>query len=286
MDATLLLILALLYLIEVGRRVSVEAVTFTCTALRGWAAKAPSLLDRRITALRFAFPLPALTLQIHVSGVTTSAPDTDDAGFHQRYQALRPAAAWSAVLSSLSILSLFLGYPLAAGRWGSVGGVGAILLSLLFAVLTAIVTREGLKRVGSDHASWRRTIKFLWPLATPLAPERLLTAAATGYHPLAVARVLLPEAEFREFVRPLVFDAAMRGEDAEETGPTRAEWDRLLYPATFVSTTRVGRRINPDRTAAAVCPRCGREFLRAGTCPDCPGVGLVVKRGNGAAPTR
>jgi hypothetical protein len=219
-------------------------------------------------------------LQIHVPGASGSGSSPDDAGFHQRFRLLSSAAAWSAVLASLSILSLFAGYPLAAGRWGSVGGLGTIFASLLLSFLTALVTRRGLRRAGlTAQASWRRMLKLVWPLSCPLAPELLLSAAAEGYHPLAVAKALLPDEAFREFVRPLVFDAeaAAGGQDAPGRALTPAAWDRVLYPATFASTANGARRHLAGSTAAAVCPRCGREYLRAGgECGDCAGVALAV----------
>jgi hypothetical protein len=148
--------------------------------------------------------------------------------------------------------------------WGGMGFLSALLAVL---VLSWLVTGLSFYFSKSLDLTTRRRIVFalprLNPFAAPAAGEALLERALNGSDPVLVAKLLMEEEEFAQWIRPMAYDVVQgveveRGEElAKVVGPKQLK--------ILVST-------RPAKVAAHSpwCPRCGSEFGPASTeCPAC-----------------
>jgi hypothetical protein len=169
----------------------------------------------------------------------------------------------------LILTTLIGGVPWLTARWGVWGfllGLSALLWLCLVQGVTAMVAfrRAG---VGVTRALLT-TVKYLWPFTGPRAAEDVLHQVARDVPPLILLRELLPGDAFGHFVRPLLFDAVVRGAQT----PAVAELRAHLGAASVASIVNEPPR---QRDGDAFCPRCGASFSRrAGPCSDCAEVEL------------
>ena len=110
--------------------------------------------------------------------------------------------------------------------------------------------------------------RYLWPFSAPRAAEDVMTRVTADVPPLVLLRELLPPDAFRRFARPLLFDAVIRGEQAEGGATLRAHLGE-----SHVAEIVTKPPSEPD--GDAYCPRCGASYYRgARFCSDCGEVEL------------
>ena len=127
---------------------------------------------------------------------------------------------------------------------------------------------------------------LLAPTSAMRAHDALSRPLMEGFHPLTVAKVLLPEAEFREFARRVLLDIRQpalplcpndeltaRETERRARAALQAEAETFLK-ATGVKPEKLCPPPKPaDETCRAYCARCEAQFTTAdGTCADCGGL--------------
>jgi hypothetical protein len=131
------------------------------------------------------------------------------------------------------------------------------------------------------------------PMSAMRAHDHLARPVLAGYHPLAVARVLLADGDFRAYAGRVVRDLAMpvgpvmpgapaEAREAEESfrAMHRAAVADFLAregvdPATFLAPPEAR-----DASSRSYCPRCHQQFVTvSGKCGDCGGMELKPMKG-------
>jgi len=270
-DTVLLAALGVLYLIDNSHRVPHGAFRFAFAPGAGWTVSRSS--TGGTAPMSVAFPLPVLHWSFTVPAAAGGSLRPE--AFWGRYRDLRPTARLLCLLSSASIALLFIGFPTGKAAFTTVGATTALVLSLAASSAVAVIAYRALRRLGCGRReAFRLARGLVWPIEAPSAPARVVGRAAEGFHPLVVARALLPDPTFHVLARPLAYDDYHHiGPDAGPS-PGKSGWDCLLYPRTFPAALAF-----PNTTVAAparaYCPRCGTEYRQAtGACADC-GVGLA-----------
>ena len=130
---------------------------------------------------------------------------------------------------------------------------------------------------------------LLAPTSAMRATDALSRPLLEQFHPLASAKVLLPEAEFREFARRLWLDLqhpALPLCPNEMPGARETELQSRLALVAVVERLLEQNGIAPDElnqppqpnddTCCGYCPRCQAQFTTSeGNCADCGGLSLV-----------
>lgn len=127
---------------------------------------------------------------------------------------------------------------------------------------------------------------LLAPTTAMRAHDALSRPLMEGFHPLTLAKVLLPENDFREFARRVLLDLRQPAlpfcpndsPAASETerlarGALQSEAEKFLKAAGIESDQLCRPPLPADETCRAYCPRCQAQFTTAeGTCADCGGL--------------
>lgn len=169
------------------------------------------------------------------------------------------------------------------------------LLMGLFALATAtaILFRRAYHALYPDAEDERFTHTLtiaLSPANAMRAHDALSRPLLEQFHPLAVAKVFLPDADFRSFARRVLLDLRYPAQPDAPSGDAVARnaatfWRVTVQEAAEAMLKRGG--IEPDglchpparvdETCHTYCPRCGAQFTSAeGRCADCGG--LVLKQ--------
>ncbi|HYR08204.1 MAG TPA: hypothetical protein VEQ60_10565 [Longimicrobium sp.] len=172
---------------------------------------------------------------------------------------------WIALLrvpSLLALIALVVGVPLLTASMATRGLILAVAAALGTSLLTAILAMLALVRMG---IGWKTAagdaLRIVSPFTSPRAPEIVLERVLAGVPVIDAARALLPPGAFAAWIRPLAYDAVMRG--ADDGLVPRGEAERIIR--------------QPPADAApgdAWCPRCagvyqpGVEACRG--CGDVP----------------
>jgi hypothetical protein len=218
----------------------------------------------------------------------------DVRAIEERVAAFGPATADLRVACTWELVLVFVLAPIAGIAYGLVHVWLPLLASLVLAqafVLWAFVRAH--KALFPDERSGRRGQAILMSLSPPVA-MRALDALSRDilaeFHPVAVARVVLAEGEFRAFAARVLRDAhhplppGREGADADVVAAAES-WRQRSVAALerFVRKQDV-----PDESWAAPparegddcatwCPRCLQQFtVPAGACARCWDLELSV----------
>jgi hypothetical protein len=168
------------------------------------------------------------------------------------------------------------------------------LLAGLFAlaVATATLFRRAHRALYPDAEDER----FTYTLTVTLSPANAMRAhdalsrpLLDEFHPLAVAKVLLPPADFPNLARRMLLDlrhpvqpvcpcpdSAARAAEAYWRGALREAMEALLSRSGLDPATLCRPPNRLDATCQAFCPRCQAQFTTSGSaCADCGGLPLV-----------
>ncbi len=169
----------------------------------------------------------------------------------------------------LILAALVAGIPWLTSRsgiWGLLLGASVVLW---LCVVQTVIAIAAFRRAGSTLGQAMLTsAKCLWPFSAPRAAEEVMRRVVAGVPPLILMHTLLPGDAFRRFARPLLFDAVVRGEQADGVLELRAR----------LGESEIAEILNEPPTVPdgdAYCPRCGASFYRgARFCSDCAEVEL------------
>lgn len=211
---------------------------------------------------------PPVTVSVVIpSGGTTGRRDggmmsVDD--LRHRMESVAHDVGFIMVLGAFSLTALVIVMPVAIRWWGAVGFLAALMMVVLFALL---ITGSSYYASGKLGLTRRQRLVFslqrLNPFAAPGAGEALLERTLQVASPVVVARVLMREDDFENWVRPLAYDV-VRGLEVE--GGTEL--------VTVVGRGRLEDLITSRPMGVGAnspwCPRCGAEFGSSSTtCPAC-----------------
>jgi hypothetical protein len=165
--------------------------------------------------------------------------------------------------------------------------VGLIALTTMTAVLFHRAHRALYPQAEDERFTHTLTIA-LAPTSALRAHDALARPLVEMSHPLAVAKVLLPEARFREFARRVLLDLrhpalplcprddpASRATELHARTALRQAAEQLLQRSGLEPDELCRPPAPADESCRAYCPRCGAQFTKAtGHCVDCGGLGL------------
>jgi hypothetical protein len=130
---------------------------------------------------------------------------------------------------------------------------------------------------------------LLAPTTAMRAHDALSRPLMEGFHPLAIASVLLPEKDFRDFARRVLLDLrqpalppcpndnqAARETELQARSALRSAAEEFLKKAGVGPGDLCGPPAPADESCRAYCPRCDAQFITVeGKCADCGGLDRV-----------
>lgn len=191
------------------------------------------------------------------------------ARFRARLRRTRAHVAALRIGGVLILATLIVGIPWLTARadvWGFLLGLSTVLWLCFVQTVIAIVA---LRRAGSGlKRALLASVKYLWPFSGPRAAEDVMQQVTRDVPPLILLREFLTVDAFDHFIRPILFDAVVRGAETAAVAELRA----CLGEGQVASIVNQPPR---HRDGDAFCPRCGASFYRrAGFCSDCVEVEL------------
>jgi hypothetical protein len=165
------------------------------------------------------------------------------------------------VPSLLALVALVIGVPLLTASMAARGLILSVAAALGTSLLTAVLAMLALARMG---IGWKTAagdaLRILSPFTAPRAPEIVLERVLAGVPVLDAARALLPPDAFAAWIRPLAYDAVVRG--ADDGLVPRGEAERII------------RELPADAAPGdAWCPRCAGVYQPG--VESCRGCGEV-----------
>jgi hypothetical protein len=195
-------------------------------------------------------------------------------------------------LANLLLLTVFAATPLLAWHYGWRRFLWALVGVVLAQTVTAAVLyyrahKALLPAATEERFTWCLTMLLAAPTAMR-AHDLLVRHAFEQFHPLALARVLVPADAFRELAQQAVLDARHPLEPAWPGGSLEARtavtWSHAAWrEALEVFVGRTGLSLEQlvapptpsEPCHVSYCPRCRTQFvLSEGRCPDCGGLAL------------
>jgi len=205
---------------------------------------------------------------------------TDQKAASQELEVFRRRSRWLRIITNVEFFLLFLIVPLAfrslgtRALWPAVTALAAIAIS---------VTLEFwmLHRALFPESSGARMKSAVTILLSPVAAVRACDAVSkellTGFHPLAVASVILPDEEFKHFASEQL--------RACRYGPASGGWYGAKLQKALESLIRQ-KGMQPEHlmspskqesNCVAYCPRCLAQYVNdRAECADCGYQELVV----------
>jgi hypothetical protein len=243
----------------------------------------------RLTALQFSQREKAIHEFIR-AGLDTHAVEQRWKEFQQHSRKVR-------LLGNVLFAHLFVLAPSLIWNLGlKLSWLGLLLGLVLLTVTTAVLFHRAHKKFYPSAEDER----FTHTLTVALSPANAVRACDTlsrplfeTFHPLAVAKVFLPENRFRQFAREVLLDIrhpALPVCPSDESGPRATELfaraalrdaAEQLLKRSGIEPGELCRPPTPaDDSCQAYCPRCGAQFTTADAdCVDCGGLKLVAFTG-------
>jgi len=197
-------------------------------------------------------------------------------------------------LSNSLFVYLLVVVPVLIWHFGFMLSWLGLLVGLVALTTTAAVLFHRAHRALYPNAEDER---FTHTLTIALAPTSALRAhdalsrpLVEMFHPLAVAKVLLPEARFRLFARRVLLDIrhpalpltprddpAQRATESQARTALRQSAEQLLKRSGIEPDELCRAPMPADKSCRAYCPRCGAQFTTpVGSCADCGGLALMA----------
>jgi hypothetical protein len=268
-----------------GRRLVVNGELLAACATPAAARRAADLLNQMTTS-----PPPERVAAL----ADFQRASLDTAALAARRAAFAPRAIPLRWLANALFAYVFVLIPLVVIQFGlKLSWLGLLLGLLALTTATALWFRRAHRALypAAEDERFTHTLTILLAPTTAMrAVDALARPLLEEFHPLAVARVLLPAPAFRTFARRLWLDLLHPAQphspsDAPAVRETELHSRRAWQEAVGEFLRRHG--LDPgdlaqppapnDDTCRAYCPRCQAQFTTAaGVCADCGGLSLVA----------
>lgn len=186
------------------------------------------------------------------------------------------------ILPLFFIQPLFnLHLPIGLPNFLAIGIFSAVLLLLIAAAFYR--AHSTLYPESADERIFHTLHLLIYPIAAIRARDLLSTRLLDGFHPIAVAKVLLPEREFEtasiQMVREWMYPSVNPSDGETLDGRECQTWfDESVRKSLFEWMRKSGTDItnilkDPDPEndrSTSYCPRCLAQYvIRTGICGDC-----------------
>lgn len=255
LDTELALILALLVLLDAVKRVPGSHTVFRRALFGRWHAAAET------DGSRWMVPSPFAPVWLSVIASEVPVPDGKESTYYRtRYREVMRTVRALRLFGLSQLVCLIVLVPAAVATWSGLGLLLGVLLTLIQCVLIAMCAARGWTRMNGVRPGWRRVLSWLSPFSSAAAAQDLLQEALRDASGIVVAHLLLPDAEFRRWIRTRAYDALAGTSNLCITDVLGAEELRAIVEA-----------VPPgDGGAVAFCPRCAQTWRRpAETCTTC-----------------
>lgn len=197
-------------------------------------------------------------------------------------------------LTNLLFLYVFLAAPLVVYFFGLEHTWLSLLLGILVCTCSASILFRRAHKELYPKAEDERFTHFILVLLSPISAIRacdmLSRPLLETFHPLALAKVFCPDAEFRVFAESLLVelrhpglplcpspDAAAVQTEQQPRASLEEEIKRFLQRAGIAANELVRPPTPADESCHAYCPRCQAQFTTTtGVCEDCGGLKLIA----------
>ena len=268
-----------------GRRIRVNGGTLMTAASPGFARHLADQL-RRLARLTAPERETAIRELVRLS--------LDAAAVKRRWQEFQKQSRPVRWLVNALFVHIFVLAPLLIWYLGLKLSWPALLIVLLGLTVTTAVFAHRMHRKFYPQAEDERFTHTLIIALSPATAIRALDLLSRplfeGFHPLTLAKTLLPKSDFQSFARRVLLDLrhpclpVCPGDDpASAAAELHARTTLQQEVEQFLGRhdLRVDDLCRPpaptDAACRAYCPRCGAQFTTApGTCADCGGVALVM----------
>lgn len=217
----------------------------------------------------------------------------DSAAVHKRVGLVRETSAHVRVLAHLLFFTLLAAGPASAYAFGLARvwpwWLALCVLWWLQLLIAFHRTHRELSPDAPSGAAFDALLTMiLLPLAAIRAGDHIWMVATPQFEALAVARAVLPEAEFRRFSEVAIRDARHSVITADRPAGTPAaqtiEWFHARYVEQLEACARAAglepdaldrppTQVDPE--VQSYCPRCHNEFvITSGQCHLCGGIAL------------
>lgn len=263
--------------LEDATRVDDEALVVRRTLWHSWVvARLPNVGGRKEFMMRWA-PL-STTLVLPPSPCN----EAERRGYRRhasraltaRLRKVRTMAIVLRLLGCMELAGLVVGMPSAVALYGGWGFAAMLSIVITLSLGIVMLTTLSLRRLGVPLATaMRRAVVLLSPFSAPHGTGVVLQQATSHVPRLVVARHLLGEKRFAEWIRPWAYDAIR---NHREGAPSSLSAEVLRMLGEDALETLVGTPPQALMDDSLYCPRCATAY-RLGTCSctDCDGVRLV-----------
>jgi hypothetical protein len=218
----------------------------------------------------------------------------DERAVAQRCQDFQKQSRNLRWLSNVLLVYLFVFAPALIWHFGfKLSWLGLVVGLIALTTTTAVLFHRAHRALYPEAEDER----FTHTLTIALAPTSALRARdalsrplVEMFHPLAVAKVLLPEARFREFARRVLLDirhpalplcpsddSVQRATEFHARTTLRQAAEQLLKRSSIEPDELCHPPLPADESCRAYCPRCGAQFTTPeGNCADCGGLALAA----------
>ena len=198
----------------------------------------------------------------------------------ERYEALKKSGFWLSVLGNILFVYVFILWPWLVGRFELSAFNIPLLLGVFALNMGSALTYRHVHKKYFPQKAGERTALFLQSLLLPTVGirlrDRLSRSLAEGIHPLAAAKVLCGEDDFKRLARRAWMEALHPIPEERNPGPRWTQQLEAWFRDQGLDPAELAAPIRTDAASArSYCPRCEVESrLESGSCPDCPGIAL------------
>jgi len=260
-----------------------------------WSAPTLSLANQVVETLKrlAALPKPQRENAIQEfirAGLNSRAVEQRWNEFQQHSPKLR-------LLGNVLFVFLFGVAPILIWNFGfRLSWLGLLLGLVTLTVTTAVLFHRAHKKLylSAEDERFTHTLTVaLSPANAVRACDALSRPLFENFHPLAVAKVFLPETRFRQFAREVLLDIrhpalpvcpnndpVFRDTELFARTALRQALEQLLKRSGIDPDELCRPPAPADDSCRAYCPRCGAQFTSAdANCADCGGLTLVAFTG-------
>ena len=218
----------------------------------------------------------------------------DPQAVEQRWRELQNVSRPARWLANVLFFYLFLFAPAVIWQFGfKLVWLGLLLGLVVLTTATAVLFHRAHRKLypQAEDERFTHTLTIaLAPMTTMRAHDVLSRPLCEAFHPLALAKVFLPQTDFQHFARRVLRDLRHPAEPVCPNADPAARATELHARLTLLAAVEACVKqsgVEPDElckppvpldeSCRAYCPRCEVQFTTAsGNCADCGGLALVA----------